>query len=63
MEFKLKELLKEKNISGYKLAKMLEIDTNTVYRWINNIFVPSTKNLYKICEVLDCKIDDIVKKA
>ena len=58
----LEELLKRKNISRYELAK----STGIQYQVIDNYYKNRVKRydgyvLERICDALDCKIDDLLE--
>jgi len=53
-------LLKEKGISTYRLRENSGIDGKTVRRLKANDNM-ETKTLNRICEVLDCKLEDIAE--
>lgn len=62
MKIKIKETAKvKKNYSLYKLAQVLNIPEQTVYSWAKGKSQPSYINLDKICNVLECKIEDILE--
>ena len=50
---KLKELLRDNNISQKQLADELNTSQPTVNRWIKGENEPSLKTLVKICEILN----------
>ena len=56
---KLWESMKRKGVSTYKLREHCLIDSRTVKRLRENGSV-ETKTLDKICDLLDCNIEDIV---
>lgn len=57
----LDKLLSEKEITRYQLSKMTEIKYQTIDNYYKNKVVRyDSFILSKICEVLDCKIDDIL---
>ncbi|HEZ7986676.1 MAG TPA: helix-turn-helix transcriptional regulator [Ruminococcus sp.] len=57
----LDKLLSEKEITRYQLAKMTEIKYQTIDNYYKNKVVRyDSFILSKICEVLECKIDDIL---
>ncbi|GHN00327.1 hypothetical protein WSM22_18160 [Cytophagales bacterium WSM2-2] len=51
----IKEVLKEKDKSGYWLAKETDISYNSINGYINNKIEPSLTNLFRIAEAL--KVD------
>lgn len=63
--FRLKEIMEQRNISGYALAKMTGIRPNTISDWcadegaaVRSITVDT---LDKICSALNCNISDILE--
>lgn len=62
MKVKLKEVAKEKKgYSLYRLAKEMNLPEQTVYSWAKGRTQPSYINLDKLCNVLECKIEDILE--
>jgi len=62
MKVKIKEVaLKNKSISLYKLAKLMDVSEQTVYAWAKGKAQPSYINLDKLCNVLECGIGDILE--
>ncbi len=62
MKVKIKETAKlKKNYSLYKLAKVLNIPEQTVYSWAKGRTQPSYLNLDKLCDVLECGIQDLLE--
>lgn len=62
IKFFLKELLKEKNMTLYRLSKLLGVD----YSHLHKISTGGTKQisfatLDKICTALDCNIEDLLE--
>ncbi len=57
---KLWDKMKEKGISTYKLREDCGIDSKTIRRLRANENI-ETKTLNKLCEALDCKIEDIME--
>ena len=57
---KLWETMRQKGISTYVLREKCGIDSKTVRRLRANDNI-ETKTLNKLCEVLDCKIEDIME--
>lgn len=61
MSSKLKELLKAKGYTISGFAKELDISTQYIYNWINK-YTPSSKYIVRICQLLDCQVDDLINK-
>jgi len=62
MKIKIKETAKnKKGYSLYKLAKVLNIPEQTIYSWAKGRTQPNYYNLDRICDSLDCKIEDILE--
>ena len=63
VEIKLRTIMDKKNISIYKLSKLTNLKHSTIKSYYNN--APITRVdldvLSKLCYVLDCKIEDILK--
>ena len=57
---KLWETMKKKNISQYKLIKEYHISNGQLDRLRKNADI-STFTLNRLCEILDCKIEDIAQ--
>ena len=53
------EILKEKHISPYRLAKLLSCPAQTVYAWCNNKANPSQTYLVEIMKLLGVRLDDV----
>ena len=60
MKIKIKEAVKNfKGWSLYKLAKVLELPQQTVYSWASGRTQPSYENMDRLCDALDCSINDL----
>ena len=57
---KLWTLLKEKDVSQYKLIKDYNISTGQLDRLRKNDNI-STYTLNRLCEILDCRLEDIAE--
>lgn len=57
---KLWKTMKEKGFSTYKLREKCGIDSKTIRRLKANENI-ETKTLNKICEALDCSLEDIAE--
>ena len=60
MIIKIKEAAKnKKNYSLYKLAQVLNLPQQTVYSWAKGRTQPSYYNMDRLCNILECKIEDL----
>lgn len=64
VELRLKEILKEKNISRYKLQFLTQIN----YPRVNQLYKNNAKNISfeeieKLINALDCSITDLFKES
>ena len=57
---KLWETMHQKGMSQYKLIKEYNVSPGQIGRLKKNIHC-STRTLEKLCQILDCKIEDIVE--
>ena len=57
---KLWETMAKRNLSTYKLREECGIDSKTIRRLKANDNI-ETKTLNKLCQALDCKIEDIME--
>lgn len=56
----IKKVLKEQGrMQGY-LSNKLEKSSNTISLWCNNKVQPSVQDLYRIAELLDCEVADLL---
>lgn len=62
MKIKIKEIaLKNKGLSLYKLAQVMNLPQQTIYSWAKGRTQPSYLNLDKLCNILECEIGDILE--
>lgn len=54
---RLKEEMRIKNITAYKIAKETGIKKQSVYNWINGKQEPTISNFAKICKFLEVSAD------
>jgi len=52
--------MKEKNVSTYTLREKYDFHTDTISNLRNNQIV-KTNTLSKLCEILDCQLEDIAE--
>lgn len=49
-------------VSGYKntfIADQLDVNINTLSRWIHGKSMPSVVKLFELAKLLNCKVDDL----
>ena len=62
MKVKIKETAKlKKDYSLYRLAKVMGLPQQTIYSWAKGRTQPSYLNLDKLCNILNCKIEDLLE--
>lgn len=57
---KLKELRKRKKLSQEKLADVLGVSKQSVYKWERGINKPDTENLKKMANLFNMRVDDLL---
>lgn len=60
LQITLKGLRANKDLSQSEVAKMLGVDKVTVINWEKNRTSPNAVMLMKLCQIYDCKLDDIL---
>lgn len=58
-KLRLKEILEERGISAYRLAKDSGIDISLIHQYKHNRRVPRADNLRKIAKTLNVPMDDL----
>ena len=62
IKFHLKELINERKISRYALARQVDTRFDVINRWcIGDITKLDLDILARICYVLDCKVSDLLE--
>lgn len=62
MKVKIKEVArKNKQWSLYKLAHVLGLPQQTIYSWASARTQPSYENMDKLCEALECSLNELFK--
>ncbi len=58
----LKEIIEEKNITRYRLAKLADTRFEVVEKWCSGTVERiDTDVLARFCYILNCEVDDIIK--
>lgn len=61
-KFRLKSVLDREGVTGYELAKRLEITPSEVYRMCKPDYNPTLATLSKVAEALGVAIDELIQK-
>ena len=60
--FKLQDVLNKNNITRYKVSRMTNIRYDTICNYCKgNVTLINVEYLKIFCDVLDCKIEDIIE--
>lgn len=57
---RIKEVLVEKEKSGYWLAKETEISYNSIHGYVNGKIEPTLTNLFRIADALDVDVKELI---
>ena len=63
MANKLPELRKRKKLTQAQLAEKAGVSRSVIARFEAGINQMSPRNLQKVCKVLHCKMDDVLREA
>lgn len=63
MNKSIKTLRKKMGFTQKELAKEMNVTQATVALWENNKSFPSTNKLIKLANVLNCSVDELLKKV
>lgn len=58
---KLEEIMQRKGFNKYQLSKALDVSPSTVTRWVNGSMVPRYDVLMRLCDILECNTDDVLR--
>lgn len=57
---RIKQVLNEQGRKQEYLSRELDKSSNTVSLWCTNKIQPSVSDLYRIAELLDCEVSDLL---
>lgn len=57
----LQNLRKQHNISQEQLAEQINVSRQSISKWESGDSYPETEKLIALCEIFDCKLDDLVR--
>lgn len=61
MKNRLQELMQKKGFNNYQLSKALNVAPSTITRWVNGSIVPRYDQLMRLCDLLECSTDDVLR--
>ena len=56
-------LRKNKNFSQEQLAELVEVSRQSVSKWELGKSYPTVENIFKLCSVLKCKMNELINKS
>lgn len=59
----LKQLMVEKNISNYRLAKDINVSNSTIANWLNGVTAPNNEKLRKLSDYFGVSVDYLLGKT
>lgn len=62
MKNRIKELIKKSKYTQKEVAEKLNIREASLTGWIKGTSIPRLDNAYKLAQLLECKIDDLIDK-
>lgn len=57
---KIRFFREKKNLSQEKLSELLGVSRQTIYNYENDITIPNSYDLKKLCQTLDCSYEDLL---
>ena len=60
VQLRLREVMDEKGISSYRLAKLLDKNASNVFVYLQKDYNPTLRTLEKLAIILDCKVCDLI---
>lgn len=64
-KFRIRDLRREQNLSGEKLAKLIgtDVSRHTVSAWENGKNYPNIKTCFRLCEIFNCSMDYLLGRT
>lgn len=59
----IKKRMIDKNLNVSEVSKLINVNINTVSRWLNNKNLNQIENFLKLLEILELEIKDIKKNS
>lgn len=59
----IKKRMIDKNLNVNEVSKLINVNINTVSRWLNNKNLNQIENFLKLLEILELEIKDIKKNS
>lgn len=57
---RIKSVLADKGITAKEVSRMLGLKSTTVYNWTQNRSQPSVGNLYRLADLLDVEVSELL---
>ena len=58
--FRIKQIMKEKNVGIRDVSRVLNISFQAVYRWQKGEVLPTLNNLFMLAQILGTNVDDLL---
>lgn len=59
MQLKIGEMIKNRGYTNKQIADILDVDQNTISRYITGRIKITLETAIKLAEILNCKVDDL----
>lgn len=58
----LKRIIAEKKMTNRYVATRIGVSIRLLYKWKSGLTFPNTKHLAEICDVLNCRLDELFRE-
>lgn len=62
MKLRIRELLEESGMTKRFVANKIGVNENTLGNWMDNRTMPKLDQAVHLADLLNCKVDDLIKK-
>lgn len=63
MILNLKKIREKQNLKQKDLARLVGVGASTVCMWESGSAIPRAQKLFKLAEVLNCRVDELMKEG
>ena len=60
---RLRELMKDSNVSGERLKRELPVSGSVLFKWLSGKSLPSTESLLRLADYLGCSVDYLLGRT